>query len=752
MSNSSSIIYRIIDGSPHSKDISQRKYDWLQSEYSGLTWNIRDPENPSSPITETLSFDGPLIGGGRLSEIEGLMDDLKQSLVLAVEFSIFKKHAKIRSCSAMRHHLNALKRVFNEIYDMDGFCWSEWTRGKSQILIERLKNKPSVSQSYLPRLKAYINNVGVANLPVRSSKSINKINYDVVYDAIGINRFHAQRNPNIQEYWDRVYEMYNDQLPLKKLRRDKRESRTTAYQKTLSRDYYHDILRATELYQEQTYLLPNQFVNASMIKLIGDSYEALNLSNLKPANGSRTRNIPVPLFLKLVDASIRYILDYSEALFDAEKILAEKHECYTKRLGNYLAGKEVNGIAREMGVLAEGRYSPFPLAAYKHYQAREEKISQKDLSDLCSLLDTGLSPKQVRDRLGLSKGQFDYRSKRARKIHNYSRDVPHTGVSLQKALYQFLPLSCLVVIFAFSARRESEVFGMTTDCYKKFYDGWRVKFYVAKSRRRHEWFTSVPVVIKAIEMLERLSESGRQVSNSDSLFCFDDTFNRSPINMDRLNIAMESFLDFIGVEKSEGGERFKFSEHQFRRFFAVMYFYRYEKQADLEALTYELRHEDWSNTAVYLTEQECGRIFREVEKEFMAEKLVGMLGAEGETRGVLRDLSDRIKQTIDVVPENRSVIAMKYIEENSLRMDFISEGICFGNTPRRSELSKCYSDGYVMCHRASEEMCDGCPNLLPVENIKNDRSVAAMQTPECDSSSILEAAIKLSMNDRKVEG
>lgn len=741
-------LHEVLGVNDSNEKSSVHQYGWLLSEHGEFTWHVRDPGNSLSPISTNIHFDGPLIGGGRLADIDGLIDDLKLSLVLAVELSIFKGQSKIRSCSSMRQHVYALKRVFNEIYDMQGCCWERWTNADSEKLADRLKYKASISQSYQSRLVDYVERTGLSNIPISTYKGISKINYGAVFNAIGVDYYHLRDDDKVQNYLDEVCVQYNKQSSLIQLKRGERKS-TPNSRTTLSRDRYEDILRAAILYQEQTLFIPKGFVNAKGLNVIGELSSLLGESAIKPSDPSRTRNIPVPIFLQLVDASIRYILEYSDLLFKVNTQLYQEHKRLTMEVGSYEAGKIVNGMARNLGKLKEGKYTPFPLAAYKHFQVRDKSVSDADLNEFCDLVNAGIARANIQARMGLSRGQYDYRLKLIRGVRPYSREIAHTGVSLQKALFQFLPLCCLIIIFAFSARRESEVFGMRAGCYKKFQDGWRIKFYVAKSRRRHEWFTSVPVVIKAIQTLEALSLHGRKISKSDSLFRFDDTFNRAPTNLDRLSSSISSFLEFIGADREN---EFEFSEHQFRRFFAIMYFYRYEKQADLEALTYELRHEDWSNTAVYLTEQETGRIFREVEKEFMSEKLLSTLSDASNPQGVLAELDDKIKRAVDVVPMNREKIAMKYIDDNSLRMDFISEGLCFGNTPGRSKLSRCYDDGFVMCHRSSEEMCGGCPNLLPIENIKNDRKVAAMQSPECDSFSILEAAIKLSNGDRKVEG
>ncbi|MCR8923471.1 site-specific integrase [Dasania sp. GY-MA-18] len=345
------------------------------------------------------------------------------------------------------------------------------------------------------------------------------------------------------------------------------------------------------------------------------------------------------------------------------------------------------------------------------------------------------------EKLGLSKGQFDSRKRNL--LDPYDRKLPHSGLSLQKALYQFLPLSCLLIIFAFSARREHEVFGLTTKSFKQDGSCWRVKFYVGKTDREEDWFVHTSLVGKALKTLERLSAGGRCESDSDSLFRFNDTFERAPVNMDRLTRSIDSFQDFIGVECDENGERFKFSEHQFRRFFAIMFFYRYEKGGDAEALMHELRHADWSMTQIYLTERETGRIFREVEQEYIARKLAMSIEDGGISGPIAAEFKDKLLSNggINVVPEKRKELAMSVVEVGQLTLEFISEGLCLGHSPGRKQLSSCFSDGHVMCHKASASLCEGCPNLFSVDDIKNDISSEVIQGDDYGDSIILNAVV-----------
>jgi hypothetical protein len=145
----------------------------------------------------------------------------------------------------------------------------------------------------------------------------------------------------------------------------------------------------------------------------------------------------------------------------------------------------------------------------------------------------------------------------------------------------------------------------------------------------------------------------------------------------------------------------------------------------------------------YLTEKESGRIFREVEKDYLAYKLEASLDDDSIYGQLARDFKDKLSGVsgINVVPEKMKELALSVIEEGQLTLEFISEGLCLGYSPGRKHLSNCFSDGHVMCHKASSEMCEGCPNLIGVRDIKETLSSSADINEDFHDSIILNAVL-----------
>lgn len=725
------------------KSTFPKTYHWLLSDYDDINneWIVKDPVAKENSKTEKIKFDGAMIGGGRLCDHPTFIADAQLSLVLAVEFSGMQGAKKVQSLSTMRKHVNDMKRLFNELLCLGFTDWANWDLSLNEQLLSNLVYKAPVSQGYFKRIRKYVDSVEVKNLPIiNSGKNPAKVDTTAIYGLLGIHGKAASKNSEILSYWEGINAqlavIYPDiNFAVHEERLDVVDENTKVHQKQ-----YEDYLRTLDLLYFQSATVGKLFSAPWSVKVVDSFDDRVAAGDFKSNTPGRTRNIPIPVFLKTMDAASRFVLDYADPLFEAEELLKEKYNQLSTEECRTDAGKLVNQYARELGKLAEGRSTPFPLAAYKHYQKKEGIIESEDWDSFRKLLEGGVRPKDIMQTLGLTKPQFDYRRKKTI-ADPYGRELPHTGISLQKALYQFLPLSCLLIIFAFSARRESEVFSMKAGCYDELSEGWKINFYVAKTFRGMDWFTTVPLVIKAIQTLERLSKQGRIKSGSDSIFRFNDTFDRAPTNFDRLERGMDSFLDFIGVEGDESGERFKFSEHQFRRFFAIMYFYRYEKGADFEALMHELRHEDWSMLALYLTEKMCGKALREVEQDLIADYAIRSVDGKGVSGAMAFELKDKLSKAVSVTPENRHELALRHLEADSLKIDFISEGLCFGNTPGRQVLGNCYSDGHVMCHRSSSKMCKGCPNLLAIDDIKNDKITDVMQTEACSDSPIIKAAM-----------
>jgi hypothetical protein len=67
-----------------------------------------------------------------------------------------------------------------------------------------------------------------------------------------------------------------------------------------------------------------------------------------------------------------------------------------------------------------------------------------------------------------------------------------------------------------------------------------------------------------------------------------------------VNAAVQRFANYVGVPLLQDGTPWRFTSHQFRTFFAVMYYHRFE-MGSLTALSHFLRHNDPSMTRRYVT-------------------------------------------------------------------------------------------------------------------------------------------------------
>src|SRR5690606_20930255 len=87
---------------------------------------------------------------------------------------------------------------------------------------------------------------------------------------------------------------------------------------------------------------------------------------------------------------------------------------------------------------------------------------------------------------------------------------------------------------------------------------------------------------------------------------------------------------------------------QFRRFFAVLYFYRFEG-ADIAILSYFLRHFDIETTRGYVTrDPEVAKIWRDVEKEYVRRLADSIVTSEREVGGAM---GERLKKIAKLVTD-----------------------------------------------------------------------------------------------------
>jgi hypothetical protein len=720
------------------------KFTWIHTDTNKNTWEISDPGSTELDTREKIHFDGPMIGGGRISEHPSIIDDLKMSLILAVELASQVGGRAVNSISSCRSYVGDLKRISNELIALGFVSWKDWDPANNGSLLERLALRESDSHNYLRQIEEYVDEVGLEDLPwAKSNKNSLRIVSANVYAELGLNAYAARKNSEVVRFWQQCHLDYKKLYPEKWI--EFRESLYLGLPDKTNRVHekqYRDYLGAIESIYYHSTLVPGLFIDPWNVITIENHAEAIDKAfpeSLERLSG-KTRNIPVPVYLEIMDAAARYVLDYSSALLEIGETAGEVYGLLRESVGGYQAGKEINRSIKDWKVLVGGKHSPFPLAAYKHHQKGVTEIDSEWWPVFEEMIAVGMSSKEIQAELGLTKAQFDGRK---RLLAEREKRKVHSGVSLQKALYQYLPVSCLLIILAISARRELEVYNLRPSGYDLTPDGWMINFYCAKTKRKSRWFTTVPLVIRCVQILETLSESARMRTGNNNLFFFDDTFNRDEVSIRRFAEVMDDFQKFIGVPADEDGNYHAFSEHQFRRFFAILFFYRYprERGQDLEALMHELGHDDWTMSSEYITEVRQGAIFKQIESERVADYALRAIDKDGVSGAMASELTALIQASIRVVPEQRREAAMTSLEGKSLSIEFISEGVCFGVTPGREIDGNCYEEGNLMIHRCSNAMCEGCPNLLSVDEIRNDYSRNIDFNGSCGESEILDTVI-----------
>ncbi|EHH0749318.1 TPA: site-specific integrase [Vibrio vulnificus] len=733
-------------GFTKSSDLIKHDYPWLLNDFKDNTWRVSMPSKDSvskqlkKPIN--IHFDTVVLGGGRISDNPRVIDDMKLLVAITITAN-FNNAIKLNSNSRVKIFVDSLKRYVSEslstphISSLEDLSYGEFFR-----LIQEGGNKLGYNLKYEEVLEDYFDGLELHEIPIlrsKGKKQPTKIDTTRIFNELGIN-----------QYAFREFAAAKRIVTLKSLELERHysgERFEVLYPETLTdinekkmvhEKSYRDYLATLKAYSQARSVYGELF-NYNFIPFDVDEvcttteYEYPDFNEMVDLH-ERTRDIPPMIFLDMMDAAARFVLDFADDLFEAEKHFRAiyKRELNLVEGDNYEAGKRTNRLVSKYKTDDDRLHSPFPMSAYKHAQDRAANRlhSYKVYEGIAKNIADGIPQKQSRDKFHLTRSQYDALRKAV--LRNKTKNL-----SLHKALYQYLPFCCVVIIFALTARRESEVFGLQVGCISKDLDGllWLNSF-VAKTLQKHDDFTTVSLVEKAVSILERLSEKGRKKKNSNSIFVFDDTFDRPPTTMKSINRIADDFFDFIGIERGDNGKHWKLSEHQFRRFFAIMFYYRYEK-GEADALMHELAHVDWSMTVRYLTERETGAALRKLHQQYnkaRSNRLVDYslrddLGGEG-----FPLLKDKLESTVSSMPEMMRKIAIETVEEYNFVFDFIPSGLCLGNTPWLSENCNCYRDGFVMQHDASDEMCSGCPAQVTVPEIAKGEM---KPMKECGESAIL---------------
>jgi hypothetical protein len=221
--------------------------------------------------------------------------------------------------------------------------------------------------------------------------------------------------------------------------------------------------------------------------------------------------------------------------------------------------------------------------------------------------------------------------------------------SMERASIERLATACWIMVAAFSARRDEEIDDLREGCIRgDEASGYWLHVYIEKTLQRKEWIPVPSIVARAIAALLSISAVARQKSDSDRLFqwCTPDGQVR------KLDVGrhLDDFASAVNVPlhcpRGEPAVAWHWHPHQFRRFFAILYFYRFEG-ATIEALAHFLRHFNLEMTKRYVTQDpEVAALWTDVEWGYMGDVARSIVAGERSISGAagerLKKLASRL--------------------------------------------------------------------------------------------------------------
>ena len=219
--------------------------------------------------------------------------------------------------------------------------------------------------------------------------------------------------------------------------------------------------------------------------------------------------------------------------------------------------------------------------------------------------------------------------------------------------------ACFSVIAGLSARRAGEIMDLGAGCTFVDMDGhhW-IRIYIEKTLRRYEQMPVPAAVHQAIECLEEISAEAREETGDDSLWQYRSRQHARCVRL-RPNAELNNLSRFLGGDLHE---RWRFHPHQFRRIFAMLYFWRYEP-GDVAGLAHHLRHFDLEMTRQYVTDGGFAGIWQDVAEERQRDVLASVVdgsrcvgGPAGEQlKARIEALKRRYRRDVQVVAAERIV-------------------------------------------------------------------------------------------------
>lgn len=287
------------------------------------------------------------------------------------------------------------------------------------------------------------------------------------------------------------------------------------------------------------------------------------------------------------------------------------------------------------------------------------------------------------------------------------------GIEYRSAIRTYLLTACAVVILAFTARRDIEIRSLKCNCITGPEGKRLITHYVGKRRMWDE--TPCPeVVVRAVEVVRSIY--GEPEDSQSPLFERRDVSEAvrgiTPANMN-------AFTKYLQEEEQDSNSlNWKFAKHQFRRFFAMVYVWRWELPC-LLSLQHHLRHLHAWMTRVYFSDERIEE-FLDESRRLTANKLRQLATGEVVGKGTLGKKLQRQVERIGTIQLMDEEAVIQFARDRKIVLKGTQAGYC-GASARPSNLRRaaCHQRpgspkemdtllGGPLASASSEEVCAGC--------------------------------------------
>ena len=428
-----------------------------------------------------------------------------------------------------------------------------------------------------------------------------------------------------------------------------------------------------------------------------DDYTTHSFSTKFGESSGRTRTLPVTVVFKLVSEA-------SETLFN--------HSSFAAKVQNVLVTMH-NISHEELGITKKN-------CCKDHYSRERSKVIKKAVAKLAN--EDGIKA---------------------------FIDTKTFELSDLKTLVKSVVAASIIIMLAFTARRDIEIKRLKLDCLEECADenllsfgetknpDYLISVYVAKTEKKYDTFPTNNLLIKAVESMKAIAEFSQQYTGKTLLFQWFQMDSGCHGAIKNYAALISFFAEQKGLTKDLSGHKIKYACHQFRRFFAILFYWRYGEK-DIYALSSYLGHFSIEMTKLYIQELTGEGLFNEEEKKWLA-KTIGNAWYKGQKLGgnVGKGINDKGKKLIAsfksrlklIKParlktylENKQKLeglvmeaATEEAEHLALKVQFTSYGIiCFGQSEGLRNKVRCVPASERTIHsmprpqNASFDICSGC--------------------------------------------